>query len=284
VFRPWRLRGGAAAGSDGFRPLVVGIVNATPDSFFDGGNHPDAESAAAHGLKLWEEGADLIDVGGESTRPGADPVDVREEIRRAVPVVERLVAAGVRTSIDTRRPQVAQAALEAGACAINDVGGLADRRMIELCAWYGAGACALHMRGEPSTMQAETGYRDVVWEVAAFLQGAVDRWKAAGLSPDALALDPGVGFGKAVRHNLALVAATARLRERFPKHPWYLGLSRKSWIRNLPEAGEGTDRLAGSLGGALAAAHLGCDVLRVHDVAATREAWAAFRACREGNA
>ena len=284
MFRSWRVREGAAASSDGARPLVVGIVNATPDSFFDGGRHAEGEDAAAHGLRLMEEGADLLDVGGESTRPGAQPVDPQEEIRRVVPVVERLVSSGARVCVDTRRPAVALAAFEAGACALNDVSGLRDPRMLELCAWYGAGACAMHMRGEPRTMQRSPEYRDVVWEVADFLQQAVDRWKAAGLPADALALDPGIGFGKALGHNLSLVAGTSRLRERFRGHPWYLGLSRKSWIAELPRTADGSDRLAGSLGGALAATSLGCDILRVHDVGATLEALRAFRACRDGAA
>lgn len=277
--RPWRLRDRVLVPQAGF-PLVVGIVNATPDSFFDGGRHPTPEAAVEHGRNLSSEGADMLDVGGESTRPGATPVGVQEEIGRTVPVVRELVRGGALVSIDTRRPEVARAALEAGAHAVNDVSGLRDDRMLALCREYRAGACAMHMRGDPRTMQELPEYADVLEEVGRFLSDAAARWKAAGLPADALALDPGVGFGKLPGHNHALAAATGAFRERFPAHPWYLGLSRKSWIAKLPGTAAGSDRLAGSLGGALAAASLGCDILRVHDVAATREAWSAFRAMR----
>jgi dihydropteroate synthase len=190
-----------------------------------------------------------------------------------------LVRAGAKVCIDTRRPVVAEAALEAGACAVNDVEGLRDPAMLDLCVRSSAGACAMHMKGEPGTMQVSPAYGDAVHEVEGFLRAADTRWDEAGLSPDALALDPGVGFGKGVEHNLSLISATAAFRARFPGHPWYLGLSRKSWVRDLPKTEPGSDRLAGSLGGALAAAHAGCDILRVHDVAATLEAWRAFQAC-----
>lgn len=255
----------------------MGILNVTPDSFHDGGRHDSFPLALAHGLQLHRDGAGLLDVGGESTRPGADPVSVQTELDRVVPVVEALVARGVPVSIDTRRPEVAQAALEAGACAVNDVEGLRDPRMIELCRLHGAGACAMHMRGTPATMQSDTAYGDLVAEVGAFLGEVSRRWCEAGLDPSLLALDPGVGFGKSTDQNPALVAATGGLRDSLPGHPWYLGLSRKSWIR--PLAAEGSDRLAGSLGGALAALARGCDVLRVHDVAQTLEAARAFLAC-----
>jgi dihydropteroate synthase len=279
VFRPWRLRDRVLVPRAG-SPLVVGIVNVTPDSFFDGGRHSTLETALEHGRKLSSEGADLLDVGGESTRPGADPVSVQEEIQRTIPVVRELVRGGAVVSIDTRRPEVARAALDAGAHAVNDVSGLGDERMLALCREHGAGACAMHMRGDPRTMQILPEYLDVVDEVGRFLSDAAARWRNAGLPPDALALDPGIGFGKLPEHNHALVAATRAFRERFPTHPWYLGLSRKSWISRLPDAWPDSDRLAGSLGGALAAASLGCDILRVHDVAATQEAWRAFQALR----
>lgn len=280
MFRGWRVRGGVIAPpQDEFRPLVIGIVNATPDSFFDGGLHATVDAAAAHGKLLLAQGADLLDVGGESTRPGAAAVSAREEMDRTIPVIERLASEGAKVCVDTRRPAVARAALEAGACAVNDVEGLRDPGMVDLCARFSAGACAMHMKGDPSTMQLGPDYADVVEAVGGFLAEAAGRWQAADLPPDALALDPGVGFGKDLSHNLSLVAATSAFRSRFPGHPWYLGLSRKSWIRALPGTETGSDRLAGSLGGALAAAGLGCDILRVHDVAATLEAWRAFRAC-----
>jgi len=279
MVRPWRLRDRVLVPRAGF-PLVVGIVNVTPDSFFDGGRHSTLETALEHGRKLSRQGADMLDVGGESTRPGAEPVGVQEEIERTVPVVRAFVREGVVVSIDTRRPEVARAALEAGAHAVNDVSGMSDDRMLELCRTHGAGACAMHMRGDPRTMQELPEYSDVIGEVGEFLSDAAARWRYAGLPDEALALDPGIGFGKLPGHNHALVSATPAFRERFPGHPWYLGLSRKSWIAKLPGVAADSDRLAGSLGGALAAAQLGCDILRVHDVAAMREAWAAFQALR----
>lgn len=275
--RIWRVRDASLRG-DGI-PLLVGIVNATPDSFFDGGRHGTPEAAYAHGMRLAEEGADLLDVGGESTRPGATPADSAEERRRIEPVVTSLVAQGVRVCIDTRHADVARAALDRGACAINDVSGLADPTMLALCREFSCGACAMHMRGTPASMQSDTAYADLESEVAGFLTGIVERWAQARLPAESLALDPGVGFGKSATQNHHLVGATARFRQKFPAHPWYLGLSRKSWI--APLAAKNSDRLAGSLGGALAAAQAGCDILRVHDVAQTREAIRAFQACRE---
>lgn len=277
--RIWRVRDASLRGGE--IPLLVGIVNATPDSFFDGGRHGTPEAAYAHGMRLAEEGAGLLDVGGESTRPGAAPVDPSEERGRIEPVVKSLVAQGVRVCIDTRHADVARAALDVGACAINDVSGLADPAMLDLCRQYGAGACAMHMRGIPSTMQADTAYLDLESEVSDFLAEIVNRWRLAGLPADSLALDPGIGFGKSAAQNHHLVRATARFRQKLPDHPWYLGLSRKSWI--APLAAQGSDRLAGSLGGALAAAQAGCDILRVHDVAQTREAIRAFQVCTEGS-
>lgn len=279
-FRPWAVAGRILSPRDGSdRPLVAGILNVTPDSFHDGGHHATPGQALEHAGRLLEEGADMLDVGGESTRPGADPVPPAEELRRVLPVVEALAGRGVAVSIDTRRPEVAEAALAAGACAVNDIEGLRDPRMLELCARYGAGACAMHMRGAPRDMQQDTRYADLEAEVAEFLAEAAARWSDAGLDPAALALDPGVGFGKDPAQNLALVRATARFRARFPEHAWYLGLSRKSFVGRHPGTRGGSDRLAGSLGAALAGAALGADLLRVHDVAATLESWNLFRDC-----
>ena len=274
----WRIRGRILTPRDGAsRPLVVGILNATPDSFFDGGRHDTPEAAIAHGLRLWDEGCDMLDVGGESTRPGADAVDLDEERSRVVPVVRALVDRGLVVAIDTRRHEIARAALEAGAHAVNDVGGLRDDRMVQLCKEHGAGACAMHMRGTPATMQEAPEYEDVVDEVGSFLESVALRWEDEGLPADALALDPGIGFGKSLAHNQALLRATEDLRLRFAPRPWYLGLSRKSFIARTPGVGAGSDRFAGSLGAALAVAHRGCDILRVHDVAATLEALALHR-------
>lgn len=228
-------------------------------------------------MRLWNDGADLVDVGGESTRPGASPVAPDEELRRVVPVVEELASRGVVVSVDTRDPSTARAALEAGAHALNDIDGLRDQRMIELCAHHGAGACAMHMRGAPASMQIAPEYDDVIEEVARFLEDAALRWEDAGLPADALALDPGIGFGKTLDHNQRLLRATSDLRMRFAPRPWYLGLSRKSFIAQTPGVREGSDRLAGSLGAALAVALHGADILRVHDVATTLEALTLFR-------
>lgn len=276
MFRSWRLRDRVVKPKDG-APLVVGIVNVTPDSFYDGGRHSTLETALDHGRALLAQGADILDVGGESTRPGAAPVDIDEEIRRTESVVRTLVAEGAIVTIDTRRVEVARAALEAGAHGVNDVSGLRDPSMLDLCRLHRAGACAMHMRGSPSDMQNAPEYVDVVDEVGHFLSEAARRWRNGGLPAESLALDPGIGFGKTPRHNFTLVSATARFRDRFPDHPWYLGLSRKSWVARLPGTRADSDRLAGSLGGALAALSQGCDILRVHDVAATLEAWTAYR-------
>lgn len=274
----WRIRGRILTPRDGTdRPLVVGILNATPDSFFEEGRHATPGLAIRHGLDLWSAGCDMVDLGGESTRPGAVAVELEEERARVVPVVRALVERDVVVAIDTRHPEVAEAALEAGAHAINDVGGLRDGRMLDLCRQHGAGACAMHMRGTPDTMQIAPDYHDVVDEVGAFLESVALRWEDAGLPSDSLALDPGIGFGKTFAHNLALLRATANLRLRFAPRPWYLGLSRKSFIGHTPGVPFRSDRLAGSLGAALAVAHLGCDILRVHDVAATLEALALQR-------
>lgn len=278
--RPWRIRG-RTLGNDlaEERPIVVGILNVTPDSFFDGGRHAGLDAARAHGMRLVHEGADMVDVGGESTRPGASPVDPAEEIHRVAPVVRALVREGAVVSVDTRRPEVARAALDEGAAAVNDVEGLRHPVMLDLCREFDAGACAMHMRGTPGDMQDSPRYGDLYDEVSGFLAAALSRWLEAGLPREGLALDPGVGFGKTFDHNMELVAATARFRDRFRGSPWYLGLSRKSWIAGLPLTQMESDRLGGSLGGALAAARAGCDILRVHDVEATFQAWRAFRAC-----
>lgn len=281
MYRPWRLRDRVVMPRDG-QPIVVGIVNVTPDSFFDGGRHSTLDSALEHGRKLLAQGADILDVGGESTRPGSEPVDASEEIRRTESVVRSLVSQGAVVTIDTRRAEVARAALQAGAHGINDVEGMADPEMIGLCREFGAGACAMHMRGDPRTMQELPEYTDVVDEVGQFLHLVASRWKDAGLSADALALDPGIGFGKLPVHNHRLVAATRTFRATFPEHPWYLGLSRKSWIAKLPGTRPDSDRLPGSLGGAIAAIAQGCDILRVHDVAETTEAWTAYLAMGGG--
>lgn len=251
-------------------PALVGIVNVTPDSFSDGGESATIDDAIATGLRLAGEGALIVDVGGESTRPGAHPVAAEEESRRVTPVVASLAAAGVLVSVDTRKPTVAAAALAAGARIVNDVGGLRDADMTALCAEAGAPAIIMHMQGEPATMQLEPRYGDVVAEVGAFLDAAARRALAAGV-PSVL-VDPGIGFGKTVAHNLALLAATGSLAS--GGHGVLVGASRKGFIGSIAGVLRPGDRLAGSLAVHLYAARRGAALLRVHDVASHRQALA----------
>jgi len=256
--------------------LIAGILNVTPDSFSDGGDFLDVESAVARGLAMWAEGADWIDVGGESTRPGSETISVEEECRRVLPVVRALAAQGVAVSIDTSKPEVARAALAAGAQVVNDVGGLQAEGMLETIADAGAGAVIMHMRGTPKTMQEDTDYDDVVDEVCDFLAGQLRVAKAAGIDP--IWLDPGIGFGKTSAQNCALIASSRRLAALGA--PVYIGASRKSFIGQITGEESPIARLPGSLGAALAAAQAGANVIRVHDVAetlATIRVWSAVR-------
>ncbi|MBA4067516.1 MAG: dihydropteroate synthase [Isosphaera sp.] len=255
----------------GRRPLVMGIVNVTPDSFSDGGRFLDPAAAAAHGLKLAADGADLLDVGGESTRPGAEPVPVDEELRRVVPVVAELARhAAVPISVDTMKPEVARACLEAGAAVVNDVGGFRDPRMVAAAAEHRAGVVVMHMQGDPQTMQLDPRYADVVREVGEFFEERLRALAASGIPTDRVCLDPGIGFGKTMDHNFELLAnlgAFARLGR-----PVCLGVSRKGVIGQVCRRPRG-ERLAGSLAVACFAAARGeAHVLRVHDVAETRDA------------
>ena len=252
----------------------MGVVNVTPDSFSDGGLFSGAEDAVAHGLRLVEEGADILDIGGESTRPGADDVSVEEEIRRVAPVVERLAArADALISIDTRKSVVARAAMAAGAHIWNDVSALTyDEDSLAVAAELGCAVVLMHARGAPATMQDDPHYDDVVAEVAAFLSSRVEACRAAGVSRENIMVDPGVGFGKTLEHNLALMSQLHRFADIAPV---LLGASRKRFIAALdpsPAAHAPRDRLAGSIAAALAGAARGASVLRVHDVAATRQA------------
>ena len=263
-------------------PQIMGIVNATPDSFSDGGMHRTAQGAVEHGLRLLDEGADIIDVGGESTRPGADPVPVDEELRRVLPVVEGLLVARPDTtvSIDTRRAQIAAAALRAGASMVNDVSAGGDEQMAPTVAAHpGVRWVLMHMRGEPATMQHDTGYDDLVGEVETFLEQRVAAAEAAGIARHRLIVDPGLGFGKSMHDNPVLVRNTSRLTASLGL-PVLVGASRKRFIGELTGQAQAARRVFGSVGVAIAAAMHGAAVLRVHDVAATREALLAFEACR----
>jgi dihydropteroate synthase len=262
----------------GPRPLVMGVVNVTPDSFSDGNRHGSAEAAVLHGLKLVEEGADLLDVGGESTRPGAAPVALEEELARVVPVVAGLSArTTVPVSVDTSKAEVARQCLEAGARVVNDITALAgDSDMPEIVRRFGAGAVLMHMLGTPATMQTAPHYEDVVADVARFLGERLQAAMAAGVAAEQIVLDPGIGFGKTVRHNLTLLA---RLEE-FQKvgRPVCLGVSRKGFIGRI--LGRPVDqRLAGSLACLCFALGRGSvQVVRIHDVQATRDALDMFAA------
>lgn len=266
----WRCRGHTFAIDR--RLLVMGIVNVTPDSFSDGGRFFDPSAAIDHGLKLVADGADLLDIGGESTRPGAAPVAAADELARVVPVVEGLAKrAAVPLSVDTMKAAVARRCLDAGAAVINDVSGLtADPDMPRVVAEAGAGVVVMHMRGTPATMQADPVYGDVVAEVVGYLEARLHALAAVGIPPDTVCLDPGIGFGKTLDHNLALLAhldAVAALGR-----PVCLGVSRKGFIGKLCGR-DVADRDAGSLAVAcFAAARGAAHILRVHDVAATRDA------------
>jgi dihydropteroate synthase len=253
----------------GVRTLLVGVVNVTPDSFSDGGLHLDAEAAVGHGLGLADEGADLLDVGGESTRPGAEPVAAADEIARVVPVIERLAGAlpDVPLSVDTRKPEVAWAALDAGASIVNDVGAGTEPGMFEAAREAGAGMILMHMRGEPRTMQVDPTYDDVVAEVTAYLRDRLEAAAAAGLERDRLCVDPGLGFGKDLDHNLELLRATGRMREDLGV-PFLVGPSRKRFIGTLTGADDPADRVEGTAGAVAWCAAQGADLVRVHDVRA----------------
>ncbi len=255
----------------------MGIVNVTPDSFSDGGKFLGIEAAVAHGLRLAAEGADLLDIGGESTRPYATPVDADEELRRVIPVIERLVAqTNVPISIDTSKAAVALAAIAAGAEIINDVTGLeGDPEMLAVARETGAGVCAMHMRGTPQTMQDDPRYDDVVAEIHHYLQQRRDALTTAGISLDRIALDPGIGFGKTHEHNLTLVQNCSRFLDL--GCPLLVGHSRKGFIGKAL-GDKNVDRTAGTLGVSLALALQGVPLLRVHDVGPTRQALALFGA------
>jgi dihydropteroate synthase len=250
-------------------PAVMGIVNVTPDSFSDGGRFLDPDAAIAHGLALAADGAAVVDVGGESTRPGAAPVEEAEELRRVVPVVAGLAAAGCAVSVDTTKPAVAAAAIEVGAVVVNDVRGGRDPDLLRVVAAAGAGIVLMHMQGEPRTMQDDPRYDDVVTDVGDFLAERLDAARAVGVAEDALCADPGIGFGKLARHNLALLARLDELVARVDV-PMMVGTSRKTFLGAIvsgedasippPEA-----RDDATLATACWALDLGARVLRVHD-------------------
>jgi dihydropteroate synthase len=266
----------------------MGIVNVTPDSFSDGGRFLDAEAAIAHGMALAAQGADMLDVGGESTRPGAAPVPAPEELARVLPVIEALTgAASVPVSVDTTKAVVARAALEAGATVVNDVSaGRLDADILGVTAAAGAGFVAMHMQGEPRTMQLDPRYDDVVAEVGDFLVERVEAAQAAGIAPGAVAADPGIGFGKTVEHNLQLLAALPLLAARVPA-PLLVGTSRKTFIGRLlarttaaPSDLAVDQRDEGTLATVVWAVEHGASIVRVHDVTASVHAIRLLEAMR----
>lgn len=264
-------------------PLIMGIVNVTPDSFSDGGRLDTAVAAVDHALKLAEQGADILDVGGESTRPGAAFVPPDEEMRRVLPVIEALAARGLVVSVDTRKPEVMSAALDAGAAMVNDVMALREPGALETLAGSQAAVCLMHMQGEPGTMQSAPAYADVVEEIYGFLAARIEACVAAGIEPARIVIDPGFGFGKSLAHNLLLM----KRLERFTGLgvPLLVGVSRKSMLGAV--TGRPVEqRLAGGLAMAALAVWAGARIIRSHDVAATLDAagmTAAVLAAREGS-
>lgn len=262
------------------RPLIMGVINVTPDSFSDGGLYLSMAAAVAHARQLIAEGADLLDVGGESTRPGAAPVTLEEERRRVLPVLEALAGAGVPLSVDTQKPELMRAAVAAGAAMVNDVNGFQAPGALAAVADSNCAICIMHKQGDPQTMQQAPQYADVVTEVRGYLGERIATAERTGIARDRIVVDPGFGFGKTLDHNLELLRRLDEIAALGV--PVLAGLSRKSMIGKLTgrEAG---DRLAGSVAAALFAVQRGAAIVRVHDVAATRDALAVWQAVRQGD-
>lgn len=258
-------------------PRIMGILNVTPDSFSDGGSWTDVNAAVDQARQLQEQGADLIDIGGESTRPGAAPVEVEEELRRVIPVIEALQGKlTIPISIDTMKARVAREALQAGAAIVNDISaGLFDPHMVDVCAGTDCGVVLMHMQGTPQTMQSAPHYENVVTEVCEFLIDRCAAFELAGVSRDRIVLDPGIGFGKTPAHNLSLLRAIPALRSY--GRPVLIGHSRKRFLKHLLGR-EVEERTAGTIGVAIGVAAAGADLIRVHDVRAVRDALCAWHA------
>lgn len=262
------------------RPQVMGIVNVTPDSFSDGGRFAETNAALKHCETLLAEGADILDIGGESTRPGSATPTLEEELARVMPVIRHAVTLGVPVSVDTSRPEVMAAALDAGCDIVNDVRALQRPGAVEAVARHpSAGACLMHMQGEPGTMQAAPQYDDVVVDVRRFLRTRAEALMAAGIAAERITLDPGIGFGKTPLHNLQLAARQRELLE--AGFPLLLGWSRKSTLGVVTGRPVG-DRLVGSAVAAVAAVVQGAAIVRVHDVAATVDALKVWQALQQG--
>lgn len=261
----------------GRMPWIMAIINVTPDSFSDGGQHHSVAMAVDYSMRLVEQGADILDVGGESTRPGAEPVPVDEELRRVIPVIEQLASlTGIPISIDTMKSAVAKAALAAGATIVNDISALTfDPLMPDVCADSDCGVIAMHMQGTPQTMQENPTYENVVGEVTAYLTSRIDDLVRQGVAAERMVLDPGIGFGKTAAHNVELLRNIRALRE--SGRPVLIGHSRKQFLGKL--LGKPIDeRTAGTIGVSIALAQQHADILRVHDVAAVKDAITAWQA------
>ena len=257
------------------RPRIMGVVNVTPDSFSDGGMFASSADAIAYGMRLVEEGADILDVGGESTRPGAAPVSLKEERRRTLSVITGLAGCGVPVAIDTRKPELMREAVEAGASMINDIGALGAGGAIEAVVRTDAAVCIMHMQGEPQTMQSSPAYGNVVGEVRDFLRARVETAVHAGIPRDRIAVDPGFGFGKTLEHNLTLLRGLGEFADLGAAI--LVGLSRKTMLGRITGRDVGA-RLHASVAAALIAVKNGAQIVRVHDVAATRDALAVWQA------
>lgn len=251
------------------RPLLMGIVNTTPDSFSDGGRYATPAAAIAHARQLVEEGADILDIGGESSRPGADSVPEEEELRRVLPVIDGLAHLGVPLSIDTVKPAVMRAAVAHGVAIINDINALRAPGALQAAASGNSGVVLMHMQGSPATMQLDPQYEDVVSEVTTFLAGRLATARAAGISATRLAVDPGFGFGKLLHHNIALLRELPSLSAL--GHPVLVGISRKSMLKGMSRQ-DPDKRVAASVTAALLAVQRGAAIVRIHDVATTRAA------------
>ena len=262
-------------------PVLMGILNVTPDSFSDGGKFNAIDAAIQRALQMVEDGADMIDIGGASTRPGAEPVSLDEELRRTIPVIQTLSQTlRVPISIDTTKAEVARQALDAGAEIVNDISGLTfDKNMLEVCRVADAGICVMHIQGTPQTMQQNPQYGNVVAEVIEFLQQQVDRCLMAGIPAERMCVDPGIGFGKTADHNLELMSAVPQIQQAL-QCPVLIGHSRKRFLSKI--LGRPVDeQSAGTIGVAIALAELGTDVLRIHDVRAVHDALVAWDAIRK---
>ncbi|MGJ3260690.1 MAG: dihydropteroate synthase [Rhodospirillales bacterium] len=262
------------------RPRLMGVVNVTPDSFSDGGDFLDAQVAIDHGKKLVDDGADILDIGGESTRPGSKPISMDEECSRILPVIDGLADMGVPISVDTRHADVMRRAIDAGAGIVNDVTALTgDPDSLEVCAEAGVDVALMHMQGTPETMQDNPTYEDAALDIVDYMQDRLDVLAAAGIARDKVCIDPGVGFGKTLEHNLRILSAIDAFHELGV--PVMLGVSRKSFISKIDRDVPPKGRVAGSVAAAIAGWDRGVQLFRVHDVAETRQALAVWQAIED---